>query len=236
MKGKKSLILVVLIIIIILGICIFVAVKDSDKDAYKFKKEYESLNGTETESGKTIRNVVIDPDNSMKYSKAEEIVKKIENKETFVVYFGFAECPWCRSMIENLIDTAKKKNIDEIYYVDIQKIRDKKEIVDGEVKTTEEGDESYMKLLEYLGDVLDKYTLTDEDDNEVDTGEKRIYAPNLVAVVNGKPEKKQDGISPRLKNPYSKITKKMKNESIKEIECIFKCLEKENVCTTKTSC
>lgn len=236
MKKKKVLILVVLLIIVVLAVCIFIAVKDSDKDSYRFKKEYESLNGTETESGKKIRNVVIDSDNPMKYSTAEEIVKKIENKETFVVYFGFAECPWCRSMIENLINTAKKKNIEEIYYVDILKIRDKKEIVDSEVKTTEEGDESYMKLLEYLGDVLDNYTLTDEEDNEVDAGEKRIYAPNLIAVVNGKVEKKQDGISPRLKNPYSKITKKMKNESIKEIECIFKCLEKENVCTTKTSC
>ena len=74
------------------------------------------------------------------------------------------------------------------------------------------------------------------DNKEVKTGEKRIYAPNVVAVVNGKAEDLESGISKKEKDPYMKLTEKMNKESTKKFECLMKCLEKSNVCTAKTSC
>ena len=84
----------------------------------------------------------------MVYISAEELAKKIENKEDMVVYFGFKTCPWCRSMIEILLNAASELKIDKIYYVDVYDIRDVKELSENnEVKTTKKGTSGYNKLL-----------------------------------------------------------------------------------------
>ena len=69
---------------------------DPGKDAIRFKQEYEALNGEENGNGKNYRVVEIDENNPFVYATTDEIVEKINNKESFVVYFGFAKCPWCR--------------------------------------------------------------------------------------------------------------------------------------------
>lgn len=235
----KKKILFLFILMVIMGLVLgYVYKKDSDykkTDAYKFKVEYESLNGKLNDYEKEYRSVNIDKENKIKYASAKDIVKKIENNETFVVYFGFSKCPWCRSMIENLIELSNSYD-QTIYYVDVLEIRDKIEVVDGELKTTTKGDENYMKLINLLSDVLDEYKVTDEEDKEYDTNEKRIYAPNVVAVINGKATKKVEGISEKLTDPYAKLTKEMIKESKKQLECIFKCLEEAGVCTKKGAC
>ena len=237
---KKKLILLAFLLILAMGVFFGIDYKnkkDYEKtDAYKFKMEYESLNGKETGYNDNVyRSLNIAKDNKIIYSSAEEIVKKIDKNETFVVYFGFSKCPWCRSMIENLISVSKSYD-QEVYYVDVLEIRDKIEYKDGELKTTTEGDKNYMKLLDLMGDVLSDYKVTDSDGNEYDTNEKRIYAPNVVAVVQGKATKMVEGVSEDLKDPYGKITKKMNEESKKQLECIFKCLEEAGVCTKKGAC
>lgn len=235
----KKKVLILLFILIIIGIVIgAILVKNNNykkTDAYKFKTEYEKLNGETSKSGKKYRELDIPKNNRMKYSTAKEIVKKIDNNESFVVYFGFAACPWCRSMVNNLIDLSIKNKVD-IYYVDVYDIRDILEVVDGKIKTTKEGDKYYMELLDRLDLVLSDYSLTDEEGKKIETKEKRIYAPNVVTVVNGLPEKMVEGISEDLKDPYGKITDKMKKDSVSQLKCIFKCLEKSNVCTKKSSC
>ena len=236
MKKRLSLVLVAVIIAgILFGVIYHIDKKQKNTDAYKFKIEYESLNGEKSQSGKIYRSLNISKNNRIKYSTAEEIVKKIDNKESFVVYFGFAKCPWCRSMIENLLDLADKNNTD-IYYVDILDIRDTKEIVDGKVKTTKDGDENYIKLLDRLDSVLSDYILNDDEGAEYNTDEKRIYAPNVVAIVYGKPEKLTEGISKDLEDPYGEITNKMKKDSIDQLKCIFKCMEKAGICTKESAC
>ena len=104
--------------------------EETKTDASRFKEEYESLNGTKNSSGKTIREIEIEEDNPMIYQSTKDILKKMEDKETFVVYFGFAECPWCRSMLEQFLKSAKDNGIDSIYYVDVQEIRDTYQIND----------------------------------------------------------------------------------------------------------
>ena len=233
MKKVLSIILILTMIISITGCTISDDIKDSDK----FKEEYESQNGKKSKSGKEYRKVSIPEDNPFVYATAEEIIKKIDNKETFIVYFGFSTCPWCRSVIEELIKCANDSDVDKIYYVDIKDIRDTREInKDSEIETTKEGTKGYMELLDKLDEVLDEYTVTvtDSEEDEISLEEKRIYAPNLVAVVNGKATKLEDGISDELTDPYMELTDEIKKDIYGKFKCVFKCLEEaETVCTTK---
>lgn len=231
---KKILFLVIFLCLFLVSGC---SVKETD--ALKFKKEYESLNGVKTDDGKhKYRKVNISKDNPMVYSTCKEINKLIDDKESFVVYFGFSKCPWCRSVVESLVEAGNKSSLGKIYYVDIEKIRDVKKLVNiDEVSSLKEGDPDYMKLLDKLGDVLEDYKLEADDGREIDTGEKRIYAPNVVAVIDGKAYKMSEGISKDLKDPYSKLTDKMKKYSYNQFKCLLKCVnESKNVCTKKDVC
>ena len=234
MKKKVLIFIAIILAALVFG---FIYKMNSDykkTDAYKFKVEYESLNNEDTGYGKVYRELNINKKNRIKYSTAKEIVEKTENNETFVVYFGFSKCPWCRSMIENLIDLSIENEID-IYYVDVLDIRDTIEYVDGELKTTKEGDKDYMKLIELYGDVLSDYSVKNGDE-KINTGEKRIYAPNVVAVVNGEAKEMVEGVSEKLEDPYGEITEEMNKASIKQLECIFKCINEASICTGPSSC
>lgn len=235
---KRRIIRWSIALIIALGVFIVlynIEQQHKNTDAYKFKVEYESVNNETSKSGKNYRKLDIPSDNRMKYSTTKEIVEKINKKESFIVYFGFATCPWCRSMINNLIDLSNEHNQD-IYYVDVKDIRDTLELKNGEITTSKTGEKYYMELIDKLGSVLNDYNITDEEGNTIKTGEKRIYAPNVVAVVNGEPQKMAEGISEDMEDPYGKITDKMKNDSIEQLKCIFKCFEEANVCTKAKEC
>lgn len=206
-----------------------------NSDALKFKEEYESLNGKKNSNGKEYRKLEIDEENVFVYASAGDIVKAVENKETFLVYFGFKSCPWCRSILPTLISVAKDKGVDKIYYVDIEDIRDIKELgKKDKVKTAKEGTKNYYKLLDLLSDVLSDYTLTNKKDEEIKTGEKRIYAPNVVAVVDGEAEELTTGISNKQKDAYSEITDEIKKDMKKDLgKVIDEYVETSTTCSAK---
>ena len=220
---KKKVLLIILVILTLLVTGCSSKEKKELTDAEKFKQEYESINNKKNKkSGKKNRTITISKDNPFIYSNAEEIVDKINKKKSFIVYFGFKDCPWCRSIIEELVKSAKDKEVSTIYYVDISNIRDEKEVdEDGNITTTKEGSEAYNQLLEQLSQVLDDYTIK-KDDEEISTGEKRIYAPNLVAVSNGEALQLETGIRDDFKDPYAKLTKKDKNYSYEKFNCLFR--------------
>ena len=232
MKKIFTIILIMMITLTLTG-CSDKPVEKTD--ALKFKEEYEKNNGVKNEKyNVTTRTVNIPEDNPMVYATAEEIIKKIDNKETFVVYFGFSDCPWCRSVIEELIHVAQDLKVEKVYYVDVKELRDVKELDENNnVVTSKEGDEHYKKLLEKLDSVLDDYTLTDKDGNEVSAGEKRIYAPNVVGVANGKPTELETGESEKLIKPYDDLTDEMRTETYNKLKCVFKCLEEKDTYTCK---
>ena len=233
----KRLLCILLIIALIVTVTGCEKEKEEQSDALKFKEEYESLNGEKNDSGKTIRTISISKDNPIIYSTAEKVSKMIDNGETFVVYFGFAKCPWCRSMIEEMFNAAEDTNIDKIYYVDILDIRDIKEIDDeGNINTTREGDEYYLKLIEQLDSVLSDYTLNNKDEEEINVGEKRIYAPNVIVISKGKAVQLEEGIAEGLEDPYTELTDKQKKSSYKKLKCIFECFNDEKNTCTKTAC
>lgn len=234
MKKIINLILILLLVITVTG-----CEKKESKptDAERFKEEYESLNNqTREKDGKKIRSLSIAEDNPMIYKTAEEIAKMMDEKETFLVYFGFKDCPWCRSVVEELIHVAKDKNIGRIYYVDVKEIRDIKEVTEtGKVETTTEGSKGYYELVKKLENVLDDYTLYDKDEKEITDG-KRIYAPNVVAISKGKAIKLVTGESDGLEDPYQELTDKMRKSTYKKFECLIDCLEKESKTCKKNSC
>lgn len=220
MKNKKTIIAISILIILIVGGIFFFTTKNkslSETDAIKFKTEYESLNGV-TKNDKTIRSITIPDDNPFVYQTADEIVEKINNKETFAVYFGFPNCPWCRSVIPTLIEVAKQQKVDKIYYVDVKDIRDTMELDEkNNPITTKKGSDGYYKLTEVLEEVLEDYTLTDKNKNTVKTGTKRIYAPNIVSIINGKATKLTTGISSKQTDAYMELTDEIKNDTKNQI-------------------
>lgn len=155
-------------------------------DAERFKYEYESLNGKRDDYGNKMREVNIPSDNPIVYASFTNIIDQMEAGKTFVVYFGFSKCPWCRGYLEAMLASADKCDIDTIYYVDIYKSRDEYKLKNGDLEKVSDGATDYERLLKYFDNVLADYILTDEDGNEISVGEKRIYAPNVIVVREGK--------------------------------------------------
>lgn len=191
----------------------------NSEDAKKFKQEYEALNGNVSSSGTAIRTVNIKEDNPFVYSTVEDIIKKIDNGETFIVYFGFPNCPWCRSVIEKAIEVANKENIKTVYYINIRNDKNEEILRDkyilgkkNKVEKEEDGTPEYKKLLEKLDSVLADYTLTTQDGDEIKVGEKRIYAPNFVYVKNGTPLKLEEGISSKQTSSSQELTEDILND------------------------
>lgn len=206
---------------------------NKDTDAYKFKEEYESLNNTKSPSGETIRKIKIDKENPFVYKTADEIVELINQKQTFIVYFGFASCPWCRSVLPSLMESLKDNSINTVYYVDIENIRDKYELDENnKPKLVQEGSEGYNKLLELLNSKLSDYTI-----ENVKVGEKRIYAPNVVSVIYGKVISIETGISSLQTDGYMELTDEMKSEMYNTFNELIKPVsEVLNSCDVNTGC
>ncbi len=213
---KKKFILLLIISIFVLTAC--------GKKTISFKEDYEAVNGKENASGKIHRIVTIPDDNPFEEVSATDIVKMIEDKETFYVYFGSRLCPWCRSVIEKATEIANTRGISKIYYVDIwddegkEILRDKYVLDDDGKPIIEiEGTDEYKKLLEYFKDYLRNYTLTDSNKETIEVGEKRIYAPNFFYIDKGVAKKLVNGKSDKLTDSRGELTE----EILKDQEKIF---------------
>lgn len=233
MKDRKVIITIVAIMVI--GIVIAKTVNYMNRDSVRFQKEYESLNGVKAESGAKYRSIEIPKDNPIVYATAEEIVEKMDNGDTFAVYFGFSACPWCRSVLPTLLEVCDELGIEELYYVDILDIRDQLEVnKEKDVVIKKSGTPGYYDLLRKFGDHLDSYILVAEDGEEVDTLEKRIFAPNIASVVAGMPHDVTTGISEKQEDGYAKLTDEMKKDMYAKVKCVLECLSpKQTACSTK---
>lgn len=100
--------------------------------------------------------------NVFTYRSEDEIIKILEHG-TGIVYLGFPECPWCQAYVPILNEVADIEGLDKVYYYNILKDR-------------QDNTEFYQKLVSILSDNL-RY---DEE------GNKRIYVPSVISVVEGK--------------------------------------------------
>ena len=215
-----------ILLILLLGVFLITGCKKDNKYALEFKKEYESLNGVVNKNGKEHRTITISEDNPYIKTTPEEIVKMINNKETFFLYVGDSLCPWCRSVLEKSIEVAKKYDIEKIYYIEIwddegnEILRDKYELIPILTKTIE-GTEAYKVLLEKFDSVLSEYTLTDTEGHKIATEEKRIYAPNYFYVKDGNVVKMVEGISDKQTDSRGELTEEILKDEEGEFESLF---------------
>ena len=229
---KIILTLILLLSIVTIAGC---AKKDTEgtlkptESSKAFKKDYESLNGKTNKNGKEHRKISIPEANPMQEITTKELIEKIENKETFYVYFGSTLCPWCRSCIEKAIEIANKKGIKTIYYIDIwddegnEILRDKYELnKKNKPVKVQEGTEDYYKLLEVFKDLLRDYNLTDAKGNSIPTGEKRIYAPNYFYVEEGKAIRMTNGYSDNQKDSREELTEELLKDEENKFNEFFK--------------
>ena len=237
-KGILGLILGVLLIGVI-GLKLYLDNHDKEPkieitaDEKAFKEAYESLNGTKNSSDKDYLEVNIPDKNLVTIKTDEEIIDVLKNG-TGVVYFGFNSCPWCRSLVETLIKTAKNTNVKNIYYVDVLDIRSSYEVKNKKLNKTKEGTEAYYEILEVLDDYLTEYKIT-SDKKDYDTKEKRLYAPTIVALKNGEIVGFHEGTVKSQTDPYLGLN----DTEEKELEGIFKEMFlkiEDDSCEKETGC
>lgn len=223
--------LVIAAILVVIAILSFFTVKNDrvSSDEKKFKEEYEALNGVENpSSGKKYFDLEIELHSGVLYLTEKEAVDFLENK-TGILYFGFPQCPWCRNIVEVLIEAKKEMKVDTIYYCNALEIRDEKVLQDGEIVTTKKGSKEYNKILELLGDKANTYEGLNNESI------KRLYFPTVVFVKNGKVIDTHMSTVDSQKDPYKKLNKKQQ----KELKNIYiKNIRKMNgvVCSSDTAC
>lgn len=193
-KDQKTLIIIIAIIAVFATAFGIYAFKHNKKencriketDAVKFKKEYEEYNGKKYDNSDIeYFTVKLSNKNLFKYVSSKKAIDIMENG-TGIIYFGFPQCPWCRTLVPYLEETAKVNGISEIYYLNILELRDSYKVENKKVVTDKKGTKEYYEILKLLDKHLEKFYVTDDSGKKYDTGVKRLYAPTTVVVKNGK--------------------------------------------------
>lgn len=209
MKNGKLAIFITLIIFILFAFAYSCFIKD-DRDSIKFKKEYEELNGVEVTKNLKYQKLNINSNNPIKYAEYKEIFELLE-EGTGIIYLGFPNCPWCRTIIPVLFDVLDDNNIKTVLYMNILDERDKFEIIDEELVKTKEGTAGYYKLLSKLDKYLEDYIIIDNEE-EYSTGEKRIYAPTVIFIKDGEIVGLHVSSVESQENGFDKLTSKQEEE------------------------
>lgn len=104
----------------------------------------------------------VSENNVYKYATFDNVIDTIK-AGSGIIYLGFPTCPWCKEATPVLNEAAKNRDVKEILYYNFKDIRQ---------NNTEEYQELVSLLEDYIG-----------EDAE---GNKRIGAPTVVFVQNGK--------------------------------------------------
>ncbi len=151
------------IVLVVLGLVAIFALAGCKDD---FMKDYEQLD---------------DRDHIFVEKTADEIFEAAENKEHFILYLGFPECPWCQSLVPVLNEAAKDMDKPEVWYYNIKEDRAAL-------------NETYLKMVELVG--LQRPTVENgkvvgehagKNENGV-AGVNRIAVPFTAVMNSGKIE------------------------------------------------
>ena len=229
---------ILLVIMICLSLLVITACDKTRESALEFKNEYEGVNGKVIRDDITYSVLSIDDDNPYIKVEPSEIVKKIENKESFYLYVGDSLCPWCRSGLEKMIEVAKKEGIKDIYYIDFwdddhnEILRDLYEVKDGKVNKTKDATDDYLKILDAVKDYAQDYTIT-SDGKTYDVGVKRLFGGDHFYFNKGVCERYVTLRSDKLAKSNDELTE----EVLKDQEETFtKLFQNANVCTGNENC
>lgn len=139
------------------------------------------MNGQTTLDGMhTYQILDIPEDASIVYLESEEL-RALLNEGTGVLYLGFPECPWCRTLLPVLFEAMEEAGFDgNLCYYNAQQDRDSRYLdEDGNVIVEREGTDLYRVMLERLDAWLDPYPGLD------DPSIKRILFPTTVFIRDG---------------------------------------------------
>ena len=223
---KKNVVIVVssIIVILVMGLFLVLMKTDENENTYtdqeiKFKDEYESLN--ESEYGTSIlKTVTIDSDSNVNYLSDETILDALKSGNK-VIYFGWPECNWCRTMLPTLIKVLKSNDIETFYYYNFKELR----------AAYEEGkDLNKVKIYEDILSIIgDDITSTFAKDSNR-SGEKKILAPTVVFIKDGN----YVGLHVKTVDSQIKSSEELSKEQVKELEDIYQALVDKmalNVCS-----
>ena len=209
-------------------------VETKKEDSIVFKEEYEEFN-----DGSKL-DMDIPEDNPFVYADYDKLLEIITNG-TGIIYLGFPRCPWCRNAIPVLIDAANDAEVETIYYMNILNERDSFVVEDKKlVYATDEdgnekkGTEGYHKLLKALDKHLTEYVVSFEG-KEYKTGEKRIYAPSIIFVRDGKILGVHVSTVDSQENPKDGLTEEQYDE-LYDIYDDYITKTKGGTCSIGTSC
>lgn len=229
---KKNVVIVISLIIVIGVMSLVLIFMKTDEqninfteEEIKFKEEYESKNGIELAENYVLKTIDIDSDNNVKYVNDDEIMNLL-SEGTNVIYFGWADCNWCRSVLPTLINILKDNEIDTLYYYDFKKLRTAYEN-DNDVKKVE----IYKNILSIIGDDITSVFAEDS----LRSGEKKILAPTVVFIKDGK----YVGLHFKSVDSQVNSTDELTESQIKELRSKYQVLIdklKINVCSTDEGC
>ena len=239
-SNKIYFIIIIVCALSVIGLCVYAIANHKEikvTDAVKFKQEYESLNGLVNENNeKEYLNVEIEEENPIIYKSGQEILDIMKNEDA-IIYFGFAACPWCRNAVPVLLETAKKLNVDKIYYVDILDMRDTYKFSGSiEPEQTKKGTDAYYSILKILDKKLEEFYVTDDAGNMYDTGVKRLYAPTVVSMSGGKVKGFHVATVESQKDPYKALDDKQKEELKTAYKGLIKAIKDDTVCKDNKAC
>jgi len=236
-KNKAGFLIIGISLLVLICVGIYWAGQNSNyhsnekTDAVKFKEEYESLNCSEEDENCKYLTVEIDDENVIQYSSYEEIFEILESG-TGVIYFGFAECPWCRNLVPNMLESAKNAGIEKIYYLNNREDRNTITVEDdNSLKETQKATENYNKLLEKIDSVSSMYRLYGKDGKQIKTEEKRLYFPTVLCVKDGQIvgfheatlDSQKDPRVPLTKEQQKELQDKLESDMLKTIVCDGAC-------------
>lgn len=179
--------------------------EDIKTDAVKFKEEYEILNDKEIkETDKTYKNIEIPEKNPFVYASYEEVFNLLD--KTGVIYLGYPECPWCRSLVPLLAQASKKVGMGKIYYINMKEERNILKLEDGKIVEEKKGSDGYNKLVQKLGETLPIYEGLENEQL------KRIYVPYVLFVKDGKIVDTHTGTLEEQTNPFTSLTEEEKSQ------------------------
>lgn len=229
----KKNIVIVLSLIIVIGVMslvlIFMKTDEQNmnftEEEIKFKEEYESKNGIELAENYVLKTIDIDSDNNVKYVNDDEIIDLLKNG-TNIIYFGWSDCNWCRSVLPTLVKVVKENNIDTLYYYDFKNLRTAYEN-DNDAKKVE----IYKDILEIIGEDITSVFAEDS----LRSGEKKILAPTVVFIKDG------EYVGLHFKSVDSQVssTDELDEMQIKELRSKYQTLIDKlsvNVCSTDEGC
>lgn len=216
MKNKKILIFIASIVLffaIVLVIILNLLNGNNLSNAEKFKNEYEFYNGKLATQTLYYPEVNISKDNIVKYASIREVLDIFKNREDAIIYFGYANCPSCRHVVQLLLDTAKESKLDVIHYVNIEEYWDLKMFDnDNALVTKREAKYGYYQLLEKIGSrFTEDYLLVDKNANYVKVGDKRLMVPLVLFITNGDISSYSIGTFPSHLDPLYDMNKEQKD-------------------------